>query len=128
MTFDLTKTAIEAVDTDAAVLILFEDGKDNPPGGRFAQLAAGLIPELYERKEFTGKFLSTALIHRPVGFRAGRLLLVGGGKVAEFTLPRLRIRRSTFYAPAFKLPRFRLRAAATLLSFTSAPRASRPEW
>ena len=90
MTFELTKTAIEAVEADAAVLILFEDEQGDRPGGRFAELTAGLIPELYERKEFTGKFLNTALIHRPIGFRAGRLLLVGGGKATECTLPRLR--------------------------------------
>ena len=90
MTFELTKTAIEAVEVDAAVLILFEDEQGDRPGGRFAELTAGLIPELYERKEFSAKFLSTAVIHRPSGFRAGRLLLVGGGKSAECTLPRLR--------------------------------------
>jgi len=90
MTFDLTKTAIEAVEADAAVLILFEDEQGDRPGDRFAELTDGLIPELYKRKEFAGKFLNTALIHRPTGFRAGRLLLVGGGKATECTLPRLR--------------------------------------
>ena len=90
MNCELTSAPIEAVEAGAAVLILFESADDKRPGGHFDGLTGGLITELYERKEFTGKFLSTSLIHRPAGFRAGRLLLVGGGKESEFTLPRLR--------------------------------------
>ena len=94
MNCELTSIPIESVEADAAVLILFEssgiESNDDAPGGSFNSLTGGLIAELYERKEFTGKFLSTCLIHRPAGFRAGRLLLVGGGKKSEFDLPRLR--------------------------------------
>jgi leucyl aminopeptidase len=39
-----------------------------------------VIAELYARGEFSGKALETAVIHRPAGLKAGRLLLVGGGK------------------------------------------------
>ena len=90
MTYERTSTVIESVEADAAVLILFEEEDGDRPGGRFAELTGGLIPELYARKEFGGKFLSKALIHRPAGFRAERLLLIGGGKTSEFDLPRLR--------------------------------------
>lgn len=90
MTYESTSAVIEDVEADAAVLILFEDDDGDRPGGRFADLTGGLIPELYARKEFRGKFLSKSLIHRPAGFRAQRLLLIGGGKTSEFDLPRLR--------------------------------------
>jgi leucyl aminopeptidase len=90
MNFQLTSDPIEAVEAHAAVIVLFEPNGDGKPGGRFTDPTAGLITELYERKEFIGKFLSTTLIHRPEGFRAGRLLLVGGGKESEFNLSRLR--------------------------------------
>ena len=90
MTYQLTSTVIEAVEADAAVLILFEEEEGGRPGGRVAELTGGLIPELYARKEFSGKFLSKALIHHPAGFRAERLLLIGGGKTSEFDSPRLR--------------------------------------
>jgi leucyl aminopeptidase len=81
----------EAVEADALAIVLFEatGGEANPAGGMDA-LTDGLIAELYESKEFTGKLLRAALIHRPGGLKAGRLLLVGGGKREEFTPARLR--------------------------------------
>jgi leucyl aminopeptidase len=80
-----------AVDADALAIVLFEavDGEARP-GGAFDALTHGLIAELYESKEFTGKALRTALMHRPGGFKAKRLLLVGGGRREEFTVARLR--------------------------------------
>ena len=47
-------------------------------------LTGGLISELYATKEFTGKTLDTALLHRPAGLKAGRLLLAGAGSRAKF--------------------------------------------
>ncbi|MBI5085625.1 MAG: aminopeptidase, partial [Acidobacteria bacterium] len=49
------------------------------------ELAGGLVRDLYANGEFTGKALETALIHRPTGMKAARLLLVGGGEKAKFT-------------------------------------------
>jgi leucyl aminopeptidase len=89
MNFELSSDPLETIDAQAAVLVLFELNGANPGEGLTGPVV-DLITELYARKEFTGKFLSTALVHRPEGFRAGRLLLVGGGKESEFDLNRLR--------------------------------------
>ncbi len=90
MNFELNSDPIETVEAQAAVLVLFETRGDAKPGEGLTGPTAALIAELYARKEFTGKFLSTALIHRPEGFHAGRLLVVGGGKESEFDINRLR--------------------------------------
>ena len=86
----LVPTSIENVEADAVAMVLFESSDDALPAGDYDSLTSGLITELYESKEFTGKALTTALIHRPAGFKASRLLLVGGGKPAEFSPPKLR--------------------------------------
>ncbi len=81
----------EALESDALAIVLFEATGDDPsPGNLYDTRTQGLIGELYDSAEFTGKPLCTALIHRPAGFRAKRLLLIGGGKRGEFTLARLR--------------------------------------
>ena len=81
----------EAVVADALAIVLFEAGAGQPhPGAAFDAHTQGLLGELYNSQEFTGKVLRTALIHRPSGFQAKRLLLIGGGKREEFTLARLR--------------------------------------
>src|SRR2546422_7797275 len=73
---------IEAIECDALVMVAFE-GQNN---GRFAELTS----DLYESKEFTGKPLELALLHRPAGLKARRLLLVGAGKPEKFNTAVLR--------------------------------------
>jgi leucyl aminopeptidase len=74
--------AVEAVECDALIAIAFEGEKGEP----FGQLTG----ELYESKEFSGKPLEFALLHRPAGLAARRLLLAGGGKRDKFTSATLR--------------------------------------
>jgi leucyl aminopeptidase len=52
--------------------------------------AADLIADIYERSEFTGKAQETALVHRPDGARASRMLLVGAGDRAKFNPAEMR--------------------------------------
>ncbi len=81
----------ETVEADALALVLFESSQREPqPAAACDALAGGLVAELYESEEFTGKALKTALIHRPAGAKARRLLLVGGGKLEEFSSAKLR--------------------------------------
>jgi leucyl aminopeptidase len=82
MTTKLEFQAVEAVECDALVVVAFEGQK----GGRFA----ALVDELYESKEFSGKLLEVALLHRPAGLQARRLLLIGGGKADKFNAATLR--------------------------------------
>src|SRR5206468_6848377 len=46
--------------------------------------------DLYESKEFSGKPFEMALLHKPAGLKARRLLLVGCGKAGAFTASTLR--------------------------------------
>ncbi|MBI3470824.1 MAG: leucyl aminopeptidase [Candidatus Solibacter usitatus] len=81
MQTELKRVPIETIPCDAAILVAFEDQKDRLPA---------IAQELYESKEFAGKALEMALVHRPAGFAARRLLLVGGGKPDKFTTAELR--------------------------------------
>jgi len=97
MKTQLTAFPPEQVEADAIALIFFEEKfeeeeKDELPRPVAALDAetSSLIGELYENKEFSGKALEMAWIHRPAGFLAQRLLLVGGGKSAEFSSAKMR--------------------------------------
>ena len=90
MTHSLTSQNPEVLDADAVALVLFEPADGVSTNKYYDNLTGGLIGELYSSKEFTGDFLKVCLIHRPQGFKAARLLLVGGGKAGDFTTARLR--------------------------------------
>jgi len=51
---------------------------------------SALSKELYDAGEFSGKSLEIAILHRPAGLKAKRLVLAGGGKRAEFNPAELR--------------------------------------
>jgi len=68
------------IEADALVLTLFQLADGEKPDAQADAWSAGVIAELYSRGEFSGKALETAVIHRPAGLKASRLLLVGGGK------------------------------------------------
>ena len=72
------------IETGAFAVICF---KGDQPGG---ELAGGVVKELHDSGEFTGKALETALIHHPAGMKAARLLLIGGGEKAKFTAAEMR--------------------------------------
>ena len=52
--------------------------------------AADQIKELYDSGEFSGKALEIAILHRPAGLKAKRLVLAGGGKREQFDAAELR--------------------------------------
>jgi leucyl aminopeptidase len=74
---------IAEVESDALVVVGFEG--DAPAGPTSA-----LSKELYDAGEFSGKALEIAILHRPNGLKAKRLVLAGGGKPGEFTPAELR--------------------------------------
>src|ERR1700733_13365757 len=71
------------VDSDALVILGFEGA---PP----ESAAAGQLKELYDSGEFSGKSLEIAILHRPAGLKAKRLVLAGGGKRDRFDAAELR--------------------------------------
>ncbi len=74
---------IAEVDSDAVVIVAFEG---EPPSGP----ASDQIKELYDSGEFSGKALEIAILHRPAGLKAKRLVLAGGGKRAKLDSAELR--------------------------------------
>jgi leucyl aminopeptidase len=81
--------AIEEIDVDALVVVAYDN--DSAGGGlgdgaaRHADSTTGWLTELYASGEFKGKSLDAALLHRPPGFKARRLVAVGGGKPEKLT-------------------------------------------
>jgi len=88
METSLSSVPLEQVEADALVVVAFDGEDGGPPPA--PDLAGGWIQDLYKTGEFKGKVLETALLHRPVGLKAARLLAVGGGKRANFGAAELR--------------------------------------
>ena len=74
---------IAEVDADALLVVGFEGAT---PGGP----ASGLSKELYDAGEFSGKSLEIAILHRPAGLKAKRLVLAGAGKPDDFNPAEMR--------------------------------------
>ena len=91
MNTQLVSSRPEQIEADAVAVFLNEASREVPPSARrLDPLTDGLVSEIYGRGEFRGKLFDTALLHRPAGFQAARLLLVGGGPRDGFTASRLR--------------------------------------
>jgi leucyl aminopeptidase len=69
---------IAEVEADALLVVGFEGSGPAGP-------ASGLSQELYDTGEFSGKPLEIAILHRPAGLKAKRLVVGGAGKPGEFT-------------------------------------------
>jgi leucyl aminopeptidase len=83
MDVKLETRAVPQVDSDALVIVGFE-------GTTPQAAAADQIQELYDSGEFSGKALEIAILHRPAGLKAKRLVLAGGGKRDKFDAAELR--------------------------------------
>src|SRR4051794_19073647 len=82
MEITLETRPVEALDNDAVVFVSFEGRRDE----RFRDAAT----ELYDSGEISGKILETTLLYRVSGFKAKRILLIGGGKPEHFDSPEMR--------------------------------------
>jgi leucyl aminopeptidase len=96
MELKLDFSPIDQVEADALVVVAFD--KESPEGGLATEaartvdrLAGGAIEELYQSGEFSGKRFETAVVRRPAGLRAKRLLVIGGGRSDKFTPADLRL-------------------------------------
>src|ERR1700736_2977104 len=74
---------IAEVEVDAMLVVGFEGAAPGGPAGTVSK-------ELYDAGEFSGKALEIAILHRPTGMKAKRLVLAGAGKRGEFTPAELR--------------------------------------
>ena len=84
MNVQISNQTLGRVEADAACLLLCED--EAAP----AEVNAAWIAELKASGEFTGKSGEMAIAHLPAGFAAKRLVLIGGGKRAQFDSTALR--------------------------------------
>ncbi len=81
MNINVATVPIEQVEADALVVLgLEKDAERGAYLSRANELTGGWVDDLYASGEFNGKALETALLHRPAGLKAKRLMLVGGGK------------------------------------------------
>ncbi len=70
----------EQAEADALVAVAPDkEGARTPAIARLNELTGGWIDDIYTG-EFSGKPFETALLHRPTGLKAKRLLVVGAGK------------------------------------------------
>jgi leucyl aminopeptidase len=98
MQVQIDTSPIENVSADALAVICFET--DETQAGQAAELSAvapsttpdpqvaaqsGWLAELRVTGEFTGKLYDLAILHRPEGVSAKRLVVVGGGKREKFS-------------------------------------------
>jgi leucyl aminopeptidase len=83
MEIRLEPKQLAEVDSDAVVMVGFEGA---PPEAS----AVDQTKELYDSGEFSGKALEIAILHRPAGLKAKRLVLAGGGKHEKFDPAELR--------------------------------------
>jgi len=94
MKITLNATPLAQIETDVLVLIVYSKEEGSGLHGTSApeidRATGGWITEIMGRGEFTGKAMETALLHRPAGLKAQRLLLVGGGKKEKFNAAELR--------------------------------------
>lgn len=91
MKIDFRNEGLADLATPALVVFGFED--QPAASGTVAELpeaARGVIDELKQSGELTGKIYETTLIHRPAGLGGRALLVVGAGKQAKFTTTVLR--------------------------------------
>jgi leucyl aminopeptidase len=93
MNTHLSFTSPADVETDCLVVCALDHGEKDKNEPRLnpavPQLQAAAA-EVLASGEFTGKAFETALLHRPQGLKAKRLLLLGGGKAKNFSSFELR--------------------------------------
>ena len=86
MEVSLRTGGLPEIDAEALVVISFE----KTPTQQLAPGDGGLVKEIYDSLEFSGKDCETTLLHRVAGMAAKRVLLVGGGKPEKFTAAEMR--------------------------------------
>jgi leucyl aminopeptidase len=80
MRVQIENSPVEKVSADALAVIAFESGPDPAVAEQ-----SGWLADLRGSGEFTGKLYETAILHRPQGVAAKRLVVIGGGKADKFS-------------------------------------------
>src|ERR1700752_4011941 len=89
MQIQIDTSAIEQAQSDALVVVAHE-GAMGKTATAADKATGGWISALLATKELTGKLLEIALLARPAGLKAKRLIVAGGGKRDAFSATELR--------------------------------------
>lgn len=93
----------EGLETDALVVAVFEKGNPYAPRLESSVPLRKLVQEMIDAGELAGLPYEMALIHRPEGLKARRLLLLGVGKRERFGV--FELRRAAGAAARFLKPK-----------------------
>lgn len=93
MQVQIESSPLETLAVDALAVICFESPENEADSTASATAQTdpaivdqgGWLSELRASGEFTGKLYETAMLHRPAGLKAKRLLALGGGKREKFS-------------------------------------------
>jgi leucyl aminopeptidase len=75
---------------DALAVLGFETSNEQQPSDAPLAEQNGWLADLRASGEFTGKLYETAILHKPAGLAAKRLVLVGAGKPEKFSTVEVR--------------------------------------
>src|SRR5262245_8355220 len=92
MKTELIAAKASQVETECLVVVALDHG-DKESSARIAledPALAQAAQEIIASGEVNGKFLESAMLYRPQGTKARRLLIIGGGKADKFTPNELR--------------------------------------
>jgi len=93
MKTNLSSSVPSQLETDCLVVVALDRGEKDKPSPSLECADAAVrdaAKDVISSGEVTAKTFETALLHRPPGLKAKRLLLVGGGKATTFSAAELR--------------------------------------
>ncbi len=82
MQIKIETTPVDQLQIDALAVVCFESDENPSP---LLSAQSGWLQEILISGEFSGKLYETAMLHRPQGAAAKRLVVIGGGKRATFS-------------------------------------------
>jgi leucyl aminopeptidase len=85
MQLQIETEQIERVAADVLAVICFEAEEKSTNSDPAVAAQSGWLGDLRSTGEFTGKLYETALLYRPEGIAAKRLVVIGGGKRDKFS-------------------------------------------
>ena len=92
MKISLATSTPSQLETECLAVTVIDTGDKKPAPGVLSSDTAvvAAAADLIASGEVTGKIFETALLHKPAGLKAKRLLFVGGGKAKNFSAYELR--------------------------------------
>jgi leucyl aminopeptidase len=93
MKTQLALLAPAQVESECLAVVVLDEGEADKPQPKVQTTDRAVldsVQEVISAREINGKIFETVMVHRPVGLKAKRLLLIGGGKAQDFSSYELR--------------------------------------